>query len=199
MKTNLSALASSSTNLSAESATNDLRAIKPPVSIPTGWEWLWWMLAVLALAALCFFAWRWWQKRRRQATPVVIAPPHLRARQKLREALALLDQPRLFCILVSDTIRVYLEERFNFHAPERTTDEFLYELQATDLLTPDQKNGLSQFLTRCDLVKFARYEPGRAELQELHAAASLLIDETEPRPPASDTHHASRLTHDVQS
>ena len=95
-------------------------------------------------------------------------PPHIRAKQKLREALALIGQPREFCILVSDTVRWYLEERFDFHAPERTTEEFLYELQGTDLLTPDQKDSLGEFLKRCDLVKFAKYEPGEPELRDLH-------------------------------
>jgi hypothetical protein len=199
MKTNLSALASSTTNLSAATATNDLRAIKPPVAIPTGWEWLWWILGALALSTLFYYAWRWWQKQRQRVRPVVVVPPHIRARQKLQEALALMDQPRLFCILVSDTIRVYLEERFNFHAPDRTTEEFLHELQATDLLTSDQKNSLSEFLTRCDLVKFARYEPGRVELQELHASALQLVDETEPTAPENDTQHAACSTQHVQS
>jgi hypothetical protein len=199
MKTNLSALTSSTTNLSASQATNDLRAIKPPLVIPSGWEWLWWTLGILAFVALTYFAWRWWQKRRRQTSPIVIVPPHVRARQKLKEALALMNQPRLFCILVSDTVRVYLEERFNFHAPDRTTEEFLHELQATDLLTPGQKNGLGEFLTRCDLVKFARYEPGRAELQELHASALQLVDETEPVLPENTAHRESLIKDHVQS
>src|SRR5262249_25666994 len=111
---------------------------------------------------------------------VPVTPPHVRARQKLQEALALIAQPRPFCIMVSDTIRWYLEERFSFRAPERTTEEFLYELQGTDLLTPDQKTSLGEFLQRCDLVKFARYEPGEPELRDLHDSALRLIEETEP-------------------
>ena len=51
----------------------------------------------------------------------------------------MIGQPREFCILVSDTVRWYLEERFDFRAPERTTEEFLYELQGTNLLTPDRR------------------------------------------------------------
>ena len=81
---------------------------------------------------------------------------------------------------MSDTIRWYLEERFDFHAPERTTEEFLYELQGTNLLTPDQKESLGEFLKRCDLVKFARYEPGPPELHDLHDSAMRLVEETEP-------------------
>ena len=74
-------------------------------------------------------AWRWWQKRRSQIPVVPPVPAHVRAKQKLAEALALIAQPKPFCIVVSDTIRAYLEERFDFHAPERTTEEFLHELQ----------------------------------------------------------------------
>ncbi len=171
---------SSPASSSAPSVTNDLRDIKPPVQIPSGWEWLWWTLGLLAVAVLAFFAWRYWQKRRSALPVVPVIPPHVRARQKLKEALALINQPRSFCILVSDTIRLYLEERFEFRAPERTTEEFLYELQATNLLTADQKRSLGDFLQSCDLVKFARYEPGEPELQDLHDSASRLVDETEP-------------------
>jgi hypothetical protein len=85
-------------------------------------------------------------------------------------------------------IRFYLEERFDFRAPERTTEEFLHELRATNLLLPDQKASLGEFLSRCDLVKFARYEPGESELRDLHVSAVRLVDETEPAPePASVT------------
>src|SRR5258705_218359 len=132
-------------------ATNDLRDIKPPVEIPNGWVWVWWGLGTLALAALLFFAWRYRQKRRAEQPLVLVIPAHVRAKQKLQEALALIAQPRQFCILVSDTVRWYLEERFDFRAPERTTEEFLYELQGTNLLTPDQKGSLGEFLNRCDL------------------------------------------------
>jgi hypothetical protein len=166
--------------LASGSVTNALRDIKPPVEIPSGWAWVFWVLLVLAVAALAFWAWRYFRKRRAQALVVPPVPAHIRAKQKLREALAIIGQPREFCILVSDTIRWYLEERFDFHAPERTTEEFLYELQGTNLLTPDQKESLSEFLKRCDLVKFAKYEPGPPELHDLHDSAMRLVEETEP-------------------
>jgi hypothetical protein len=169
------------TNLTA-SAANDIRDIKPPVAIPNGWEWLWWTLGALAVAVLLFAVWRWWQKRRSQIPEEPPVPAHVRAKQKLDEALALISQPKLFCILVSDTIRFYLEERFNFRAPERTTEEFLHELQDTDLLAAEQKKKLGEFLESCDLVKFAKYEPREPELRELHSSALRLVEETEPKP-----------------
>lgn len=161
-------------------ATNDIRDIRPPVVIPSGWAWVGWLLLVLAVAAAAFFLWRWWQKRKAVQAVVPPIPPHIRAKQRLAEALALIGQPREFCIVVSDALRLYLEERFSFRAPERTTEEFLVDLKQTDLLLRDQKDSLEDFLTRCDLVKFARYEPRESELRDLHSSAVRLVEETEP-------------------
>jgi hypothetical protein len=172
------------TNATAQTAAanaNDIRDIKPPVEIPSGWEWLWWTLGTLAVVALLFAAWRYWQKRRSQIPVEPPVPAHVRAKQKLQEALALITRPEPFCVLVSDTIRVYLEERFNFRAPERTTEEFLHELQGTDWLSAEQKEKLGEFLERCDLVKFAKYEPREPELRDLHSSALRLVEETEPQ------------------
>jgi hypothetical protein len=159
---------------------SDIRDIKPPVDIPNGWEWVWLTLGFLAVLAVLLFAWKWWQRWRSQIPAVPPVPAHVRAKQKLAEALALIAQPKTFCIAVSDTIRVYLEERFDFRAPERTTEEFLHELQGTDWLAAEQKAKLGDFLECCDLVKFAKYEPGEPELLGLHSSALRLVEETEP-------------------
>jgi Domain of unknown function (DUF4381) len=167
----------------------DIRDIKPPVPIPNPWEWAWWTAGVLAALAILYFVWRYWRKRRSRIPVEPLVPAHIRAKQKLEEALALIAQPKQFCVLVSDTIRSYLEEQFNFHAPERTTEEFLHELRSTNLLQPEQKESLGKFLESCDLVKFAKYEPGEPELQELHNSAVRLVEETEPKsgPPPTET------------
>jgi hypothetical protein len=180
MKTNII----SPSNLAAASGTNDIHGIKPPVAIPMS---LFWVLVIIAVAVLVMAAIAvlvWWLLRKKAELPPSLPsiPPHERARQKLQEALALMNQPRPFCIMVSDTVRLYLEERFKFHAPDRTTEEFLYELQATNLLLPEQKQSLGEFLSVCDMVKFAKYEPGPPELQALHDSAVRLVDETEPQP-----------------
>ena len=169
------------TNSTAQTAT-DIRDIKPPIEIPNGWAWVWWVLVVLALAVAAFLLWRWWKNRKLNVVLPPPVPAHIRAKQKLAEALALITQPKPFVIAVSDTARTYLEERFTFHAPERTTEEFLRELAGTNLLLPEQKESLGNFLASCDLVKFAKYEPGENELRELHGSAVRLVEETEPRP-----------------
>ena len=176
--------AAAHTNLTSAppAAIDSLRDIKPPIEIPTGWEWLWWTLGALVLiAALTGLALLIFRRRKQVATPPLV-PAHIRARQSLEDALRLLSQPKPFVTAVSDTLRGYLEECFSFHAPERTTEEFLHELKATQLLAAGQKESLSHFLQSCDLVKFAKYEPTEQELRGLHAAAMRLVDETEPKP-----------------
>lgn len=164
----------------------DIRDIAPPVAIPSGWEWVWWLVGALAVAALVYAVWNWWRRRRATPPVVPVIPAHVRARERLQAALALIAQAKPFCVEVSDTVRFYLEQRFEFHAPERTTEEFLHELQRTELLTRDQKDSLGDFLQSCDLVKFAKYEPQEPELRTLHDSALRLVAETEPRPaPAS--------------
>ena len=162
-------------------ATNTLRDIKPPIEISSDWAWLWWLLAAAVVGVIAYLAWKRWRQRRVEVAFVPPVPAHVRAKQKLEEALALIAQPKPFVSAVSDTARTYLEERFDFHAPERTTEEFLRELVGTTLLLPDQKESLAKFLESCDLVKFAKYEPGEKELRELHGSALRLIEETTPK------------------
>ena len=170
------------TATAAAQAASDIRDIKPPLEIPNGWAWLWWSIGALVVCVLLTLIWRLVHKRMTKISLPPPIPAHVRAKRKLQEALALIAQPKPFCIQVSDTARAYLEERFNFHAPERTTEEFLRELRSTDLLLADQKESLGNFLASCDLVKFAKYEPGENELRELHTSALKLVEETEPDP-----------------
>jgi hypothetical protein len=180
------------TNATSSVATNDIRPIKPPVHI-TDWERIaWWsggIALALVIAAVALLV--WWKNRPRPQ-PVVV-PPHMRAREKLNAALALLHDPRAFGIRLSDAIRVYLEERFRLRAPERTTEEFLRDVQSTPHLSSEQKQTLASFLEQCDLVKFARFEPTESALRELHETALRLVHETQfdfpnasaPPPPQS--------------
>jgi len=174
MKTNLA-----SNFQGAAANTNDIRDIKPPIEIPNEWAWLWWSLALALLLGLGAAAWLRWRKKRALLPPIQVIPPHVRAKQKLAESLAFISDPNKFCTRVADTIRVYLEERFSLRAPERTTEEFLVELQSSRHLTRDQKQTLGEFLQSCDLVKFARFEPTEMTLRQLHDAALRLVDETQ--------------------
>jgi len=95
---------------------------KPLIDIPAGWLWLIYVLGALLAVAAIWWGWRYWRKRAVSKPAGRLVLPHERARQLLQQALALLGEPKPFTIAVSSAIRVYLEERFNFRAPERTTE-----------------------------------------------------------------------------
>ena len=159
-------------------ADEGLRDIRGPVPLPPELLWLWIVVGALLGGLVAMLIWNKWFRHAPPAPAAPPVPPHQRAKHRLADALALLAQPKPFCIAVSDALRAYLEERFDFRAPERTTEEFLLDLQNTARLNDAQKTFLSEFLTRCDLVKFARHEPSEAELRSLHSAALGLIEET---------------------
>ena len=164
---------------SAAATTNDtLRDIRGPVPLPAELLWLWVAVGAALGGLLMMLIWNKWFRHAPLAPATPAVPPHQRAKHRLADALALLTQPKPFCTAVSDALRLYLEERFDFRAPERTTEEFLLELQRADQLNAAQKEFLADFLSRCDVVKFAKHEPSEAELRSLHSAAVGLVEET---------------------
>ncbi len=162
-----------------------LRAVVDPWAIVPLWQWIAGIavaLLVLGLAATALILWWRARQRRRHAPPPAAPPlpPHVRAHRELEAALGLLSEPDRFCTEVSRILRQYLEERFGWNAPDRTTEEFLRELQGASELDADQQVLLADFLTRCDLVKFARHDPTETELRDLHRAAVRFVVETIP-------------------
>lgn len=59
---------------------------------------------------------------------------------------------------MTDTVRKYLEERFNIFALEKTTREILLELKNADISSED-KTFLKKILSQADMVKFAKFTP----------------------------------------
>ena len=172
------------TNAVASEKIPDIRGLKDMVEIPTGNEWVWWLLvavAVLVVAGIvAWFIRQHLAKCSAELAPPPPPPPHVVAWERLQRALDLIHEAEWFCIEVSHIIRVYLEERFSLHAPDRTTEEFLLELQSSRRLAGEHKQLLANFLSECDMVKFARAEPPEQELRSLHEAASRLVGETQP-------------------
>ena len=165
----------------------DILEIKPPMELDPGNGSVWaiWVLIFLFLAGAALLFWA----LHTPAKPIAGPPPDAEAHRKLRQAWALMGTPALFTEAVADILRVYLGERFNFHAPERTTEEFLQELQRMPQMTKAQKTLLGQFLVFCDLSKFARHDPSEDECRNLHTIAVNLVDETAPPLPGTAPPH----------
>jgi len=163
----------------------DIRDIKGVVDVPSGNEWVFFIFALFGVAIVVFISiWiirRHLAKSSEKSVLIPPQPPHILAWNKLQSSLDLIHDADLFCTEVSLIIRVYLEGRFDLQAPDRTTEEFLFELQTSKYLDDSHKDLLGDFLSECDLVKFAKAEPPENELRRLHEAAGRLVSETQPR------------------
>lgn len=170
--------------LPEESAALDVEDIEGPLAPPPpSLTWLWLTLAGIAAALAVTFAIGYGLRRRRGAlAPVVRIPPHEVAYSDLRALIEadLVEKGLIkeFYQRLSDILRRYIENRFGLHAPERTTEEFLFELGKTDVLNGDQKGLLKVFLTHCDLVKFAELAPGTSEIQSTFDSCKAFIEQT---------------------
>ena len=154
-----------------------LQDIRGPLDLALVAPWL--IRGLLVAVPLAILAWVWWRRKPSgRAAAEVRETAAARARSRLSEAWGMLDRPEPFCTLLSEIVRVYLEERFGLRAPDQTTEEFLEGLRESLALDLRHKELLRDFLMQCDQVKFARGEPERPDLERLHQMASALVDET---------------------
>ena len=127
------------------------------------------ILGAIIIGALIFFLFYYIQRRRKNKPVFAKAekpkePAHLVALRELdkikEEKIWQKNEIKLYYSLVSDTLREYIENRFNIKALEYTTDETLQAFKyRNDLLSGKSQENLKQILTLSDLVKFAKYNP----------------------------------------
>jgi hypothetical protein len=166
--------------LLAQAGGDDIDDIRPPyLFYGFGSPALWLLLALLAfLIVLAILLYIWWPKRQLSAKSAYeLALEQLeRARALIRE-----DKPIPYAIMVSEAIRTYLGQRFQSPSTHRTTEEFLRQMEA-DRATPlaEHRELLRDFLQSCDLVKFARYQPRLAELEQVQQRAREFVLATKP-------------------
>jgi len=156
--------------LPEQMAEMDIKEIAPPVELPPPDRTPLYLgiaggIGVVAMAG-GLIAWR---KRRRRIGLAPRRPPHEIAFEAIErlvnEQWIEKGEIKEFYLRLSGVLRRYIEARFGLHAPEHTTEEFLDEMSRTDILDARHQDLLKEFLTHCDLVKFAEYPPTTEEIQ----------------------------------
>ena len=159
----------------------DIRDIRGPIHIPDPTLWLFYALGGILLLLLAWAAWKWLGKRKafRAKTAFEIAF------EELEKAKALMtpEKAERFSVMVSDTIRTYIEKRFNMRATRKTTHEFMtiVAAESSGELNRHEKP-LHEFLGHCDLAKFARQAFNVEQMQKMHQSAWRFVEETIPKP-----------------
>jgi hypothetical protein len=143
----------------------------------------------LALLGLVFGLsyWFFFRRARRIAPPV---PPYRLALRELNdlERRGLLEKGELmrYYVELSAVIRRYIENAFKIPALEQTTDEFAVSLSNVDSLGYELREAACGLLQEADLVKFARFNPGRQRAIDRLYAAREFVRSSAPREDETD-------------
>jgi hypothetical protein len=128
----------------------------------------------------------------------VFLPPHIRAIQALdaikERKLWQRGHTKEYHSLISETLRKYLEERFDVNAMEMTSSDILQRMQGlseVDLVF----NHLKRILLLADLVKFAKYGALPEENEGSMMNSYLFVNGTAPVPAMESERNEDNITH----
>ena len=158
-----------------DSSAKKVKDIKEPLNEPFNWLWYkeyfyWGVAAIVFVVALVLFI-HYRNKRLRNKVfepekPKI--PAHITALaslERIREQQIWKDgKVKEYYSEITDTIRLYIEERYDVLALESTTDELL-QIMKNQVIDGESKEKLQQMLKLADFVKFAKMIP----LEQEHA------------------------------
>jgi len=143
------------------------KPIETPFHLSEMYKYLPWVLGVLLLTGIIVFVIMKFYGNKDTAkifakeAPTI--PPHIKALGELdrlkKEKLWQHNRVKEYYSGVTDTLRHYIEGRFQIRAMEQTTDEIMDAFSAVDITDVKSIDNLKQILLTADLVKFAKHEP----------------------------------------
>lgn len=167
----------------------DIRDVKEPLKLPLNWLLIGLIvLGIFILLVAVYFFYRYYRKKnalKENIVPEVKIPPHVIALTKLSE----LEEKKLwqngfvkdYHSEVTEIVRQYFENRFNFRALEMTSAEILAVLSYMEegrKIVEISDN----FFSNADLVKFAKFEPMPKVNEEMMKQALEVVNQTIPAP-----------------
>ena len=169
--------------LDNEEESMELRDIKEPLSVNPGISTgLVLAFIIIGLIVGGIILWKSYLKKNitEKITPLLSPERIAFGELKRIESLGLIEKEMVkeYYYLVSLTLRTYLENRFFLKAPEQTTEEFLESVVSSDNLEGKHISLLKEYLNHCDLVKYAKFDPGKSRSKKLIETTRQFIKET---------------------
>lgn len=170
----------------AVDTTQDIKDLKPPLSIPlTLAEIALYAGIVVALALLGYAIYRFLKRRKKEVRSEEPDRPVRPAHVIAFDELAMLKEKRLwqqgkikeYYSEATEILRRYFENRYHHMALEETTDEILQGLRSHSVEAAVLES-IERILRRADLAKFAKHHPGIAEHEETLTAIYKVIEKT---------------------
>lgn len=169
------------------SEAGDIKEIKPPVEIPYNWKpVVMWASVAVGVILITFLCWYIYKKRRelKAAVPSQVGPAtpaHEIAYERLKKLaesdLLLNGLIKEYYIEISEIIRQYIEGRYKIVAMELTTADLINRMRDDGILA-ENIIMFEEFLSKCDLVKFAKYVPTTSENDYIMKLAVEIVDKT---------------------
>ena len=165
----------------------ELKDIKQPMEAPIGWSDIWpWLLGFIVLALVIFLLKKYVFNKKEEVKieiKEVIIPADITALQQLtkldKEQLWQAGSVKEYHTELSEIIRRYTENRFNFIALELATDEIISELKSK--VNNEQLASITILLQRADLAKFAKSKPDEDENKESMQLAKHFVGQTKEK------------------
>jgi len=152
-----------------DTSAKKIKDIKEPLGQPFDWRWyksyLYWGITAVVFIATVFLIVYYRNKNRKNIIlepekPKI--PAHITALaslERIRETQVWKDnKTKEYYSEVTDTLRLYLDERYGINALESTTDELL-AMMRSQVIDQLSKEKLKQILVLSDFVKFAKMIP----------------------------------------
>jgi hypothetical protein len=162
-------------------AAEEFHDIAPPVdySLLPPWVIFAGVLVALVLAGLL----GWWIRRRWQRPKPQPSPRErtLELLDRISREIETLPAYQ-FSIRVSDILRRYVTDQYKLPVTRQTSVEFLAALTKASPFSEDDKSLLEDFLNRCDLIKFARYDATTEDSRRLLEEATRFVKGGELEP-----------------
>ena len=137
--------------------TEEFHDIAPPVDYSLIPPWLVFVIAFVVLSLLGLVVWWLAQRRKPDLPPKAPREIALGELEQIRGEIEKMT-PYQFSIRVSDILRRYVTQQYGLPATRQTSIEFLTATAKAPSFSADDKSLLEDFLNRCDLIKFAKYE-----------------------------------------
>jgi Domain of unknown function (DUF4381) len=131
--------------------------IASPVDYSLIPPWLVFVIAFVVLSLLGLVVWWFVQRRKPELPPKAPREIALGELEQIRPEIETMS-PYQFSIRVSDILRRYVSQQYGLPATRQTSIEFLTATAKAPSFSTDDKSLLEDFLNRCDLIKFAKYE-----------------------------------------
>jgi len=165
----------------------ELKDIKQPMEAPIGWSDIWpWVLGIVLLILIAYILKKYVFTKKEALKiekPKVIIPADIIALKELitLEKAKIWQEGKIkeYHSSLSEIVRRYTEERFQFIALELTTDEIIDELKSK--LNQEQIQNLKTLLQRADLAKFAKSKPIESENTESMLLAKNFVNNTKQK------------------